>query len=172
MTSTPKRVSAAEYGRLRGVSRQAISGLIKRHILKLRDGKLDVAEADAACQNLDPARSRIVEALEEVRHADTADDATDSYQAARHTHAKYLALAAKAEYLKTIGALVDAEAVRKIAFTSSRQAMQSIMAIRHRIDPMLAGESDEAKRSAIWDTELRAICSEIARVGDAPLAEG
>ena len=90
-------------------------------------------------------------------------DNTETYAAARTVRERYEALLSKAEYLKTIGNLVDAEAVRRAAFTTGRQAMQSIMSLRHRLDPLLAGESDPAKRAAIWDKELRQICSEMAR---------
>jgi hypothetical protein len=37
------------------------------------------------------------------------------------------------------------------------------MNLRYRIDPLLAGESDPAKRAEIWDRETRQICEEIAR---------
>lgn len=101
----------------------------------------------------------------------TPDD-TATYAAARATREKYEALSARAEYLKATGSLVDAESVRKIAFATSRRALEALMAIPHRLDPLLAAETDSDRRMAIWSTELRLICAEIARVGDAPLADG
>jgi hypothetical protein len=43
-----------------------------------------------------------------------------------------------------------------------------VMNLRFRIDPLLAGESDPAKRAEIWDRETRQICEEIARAAAAP----
>ena len=89
-------------------------------------------------------------------------DNTETYAAARTVRERYEALLSKAEYLKTIGNLVDAEAVRRAAFTTGRQAMQSIMSLRHRLDPLLSTEPDAHKRGLIWDKELRQICTEMA----------
>ena len=69
------------------------------------------------------------------------------------------------------GLVCDAEAVRKASFNTSRPAMSAIMNLRFRIDPLLMGEPDAAKRSEIWDLELRAVCDEIIRSSDAAIAE-
>ena len=89
-------------------------------------------------------------------------DNTETYAAARTVRERYEALLAKAEYLKTMGSLVDAEAVRRAAFNTGRQAMESVMALRHRLDPLLSTEPDAHKRGLIWDKELRQICTEMA----------
>jgi hypothetical protein len=69
------------------------------------------------------------------------------------------------------GLVCDAEAVRKASFNTSRPAMSAIMNMRFRIDPLLMVETDAAKRSEIWDRELRAVCDEIIRASDAAIAE-
>jgi hypothetical protein len=46
------------------------------------------------------------------------------------------------------------------------------MNLRFRIDPLLAGEPDPAKRAEIWDRETRLICEEIARAAAAPFEPG
>lgn len=70
---------------------------------------------------------------------------------------------------KEEGRLVDAEAVHKRTFQLARAAANAINAIDARIDPLLAGESDPAKRREIWAREKRAICDELARAAAAPL---
>jgi hypothetical protein len=61
------------------------------------------------------------------------------------------------------GRLVDAEVARKRTFQLARAGRDAVMNLRFRIDPLLAGESDPAKRAEIWDRETRQICEEIAR---------
>ena len=140
------------------------------------DGLLDVATADAAyAREFTPAQSLVVQALaradpptlDQAGQNDSDDsgetDATAiSYHEARAMRERYEALLSKAEYLKTIGSLVDAESVRRAAFTTGRQSMQSIMALKSRLDPLLSTEPDAHKRSLIWDRELRQICTEMA----------
>lgn len=67
------------------------------------------------------------------------------------------------------GSLVDAEAVRKRELQLGRAGREAVMNMRYRIDPLLAGEVDAAKRGEIWDRETRAICDEIARAVVAPM---
>lgn len=69
------------------------------------------------------------------------------------------------------GALCETESVRKAAFNTSRPAMNAIMNLRFRIDPLLQGEADAAVRAEIWDRELRSVCAEIQRASDEALAQ-
>lgn len=66
------------------------------------------------------------------------------------------------------GRLVDADVARKRTFQLARSGRDAVMNLRYRIDPLLAGETDPAKRAEIWDRETRLICEEIARAAAAP----
>lgn len=67
------------------------------------------------------------------------------------------------------GRLVDVEIVRRREFQLARAGREAIMNLEHRLDPLLAGESDPAKRRELWDREKRAICEELARATAASL---
>jgi hypothetical protein len=67
------------------------------------------------------------------------------------------------------GRLVDAEIVRRRELQLGRAGQEAVMNLRFRLDPLLAGEADPAKRAEIWDRELRGICEEIARAVTVPL---
>ena len=41
-------ISQSEYARQRGVSRQYVSRLVKEGVIRLKNGKVDPAQADAA----------------------------------------------------------------------------------------------------------------------------
>jgi hypothetical protein len=106
------------------------------------------------------------------RDASTRVDPNDtSYQlltkhraAAEQSRAELLRL----ELEEKEGRLVDAEVSRKRTFQLARAGRDGVMNLRFRIDPLLAGESDPAKRAEIWDRETRQICEEIARAAAAP----
>jgi len=59
--------------------------------------------------------------------------------------------------------LIDAEATKKRALQVGRRGRDAVLHIRFRLDPLLAGEPDPARRAELWDCELRQICDEIAR---------
>ena len=96
---------------------------------------------------------------------DMPDDANffEKFQKARAESEAERAKILRFEREKMEGSLVDAAAVRRAAFTVGRQSMQSVMALRFRLDPLLAGESDPARRAVIWEAELRALCDGMAR---------
>ena len=95
---------------------------------------------------------------------DMPDDASffEKFQKARAASETERAILLRLEREKLEGSLVDAESVRRAAFTVGRQSMQSVMALKYRLDPLLSSESDSNKRAQIWDRELRQICSEMA----------
>lgn len=66
------------------------------------------------------------------------------------------------------GLLVDADVARRRTFQLARAGRDAVMNLRYRIDPLLAGEADLAKRAEIWDRETRLICEEISRAAAAP----
>lgn len=76
---------------------------------------------------------------------------------------------ARLELEEKQGRLVNAEAVRKRAHQAARTARDAVMSLRFRLDPLLAGETDPAKRAELWDKEARHICEELARASTAPI---
>jgi len=168
-------VTQAEYARQRGVSRQAINDLVVRGILRLHDGKIDVAEADAACQQfLDPAKSQILTALpaqpvqpdaeESLEPPEGASDGEAiSYHAARTMREKFNALSAQAEYLKLLDTLTSTAAVRDEIFSVMRTFRDNLALIGPRIAQRLASEGDPLRCQLLIDEQHEALLNELSR---------
>lgn len=184
-------IRPAEYARLRKVSRVAISKLIKRGVLTLRDKKLNVAEADAAClQHLNIAKSQVLAGIEAapagskpgaarvepgvvataaVTAESGASAAPDSppkpkfsFNDARAEREHYEALFAKNKYLEQQGTLVSALEVSKEILEVGREVREQLMNISPRISPVLAAETDERKVDELLTKEIRQICDDLA----------
>lgn len=135
---------------MRGVSRQAINDLVVRGILALHDGRIDVAEADAACKvYLDPAKSQILNALtdlpgtESTPEPDTPTDTQDvSFHTARTMREKFNALTAEAGYLKLLGTLTGAADQARVSARRYRALRDKLQSIPDRTCDILAAERD------------------------------
>lgn len=187
---TAGQIRQAAYARLRNVSRQAIGDLVKRGVLALRDGKLDIAEADAAClAHLNIAKSPVAAAIEAAApsgapveappngmtastDAATADSGSDAgpestkqkfnFNDARAEREHYEALIAKANYLEQQGTLVQAADVQAEILEIAREVREQLMNVSPRISSILAAESDERKVDALLTKEMRQICEGLA----------
>jgi hypothetical protein len=165
------------------VTRYAAAG----KIVVTQDGMVDVEASKARlAASADPLKEGVRHRHREDRRARgrdaggeeeggslRADPNDTSYQAltrhraaAEYNRAELLRL----ELAEREGRLVDAEAVRRRALQLASAAGDAIMNLRYRLDPLLSGEADPAKRAEIWDRELRQIREELARGVETPLA--
>lgn len=163
------------------VTRYAAAG----KIVVTNDGQVDVEASQARLTaSADPLKEGVRHRHREERRARGRDAGGDedsgslradpndtSYQAltkhraaAEYNRAELLRL----ELEEREGQLVNAEAVRRRALQLASAAGDAIMSLRFRLDPLLAGESDPAKRAEIWDRELRQIREELARGVESP----
>lgn len=185
-------VTRAQFARLKGWKNGTVSAYISaKKILLTPAGLVDVDATEKRLkETADPrydgvrarhARERVnrqrqTEGLSPVEdteqpglRASAGDDSYVILQKAKAAAEVERAALLRMEREAKEGALCETEFVRKSAFATSRAAMEAIMNLRFRIDPLLSGESDEAKRASIWESELRAICTEIQRATDSAL---
>jgi hypothetical protein len=174
-------VTQAAFARLKGWDRSTVSQYAKTgRIVLTASGSVDVdASEERLAESADPSKEGVRERHRRDRNRKGArgietepnDTTWHLLQKARAQAEQHRAALLKLEREEKEGLVCDAEAVRKASFNTSRPAMSAIMSLRFRIDPLLAGEADDAKRAAIWDRELRAVCEEIIRASDAAIAE-
>lgn len=175
----------AAFARRRGWNRSTATRYARDGKLVVNgDGLVDVEASEARlAATADPMKEGVRQRHErerrrgsEASRAHGSDDGTrvdpndTGYQlltkhraAAEYSRSELLRL----ELEEKEGRLVDAEAVRRRAMQTARAARDAVMNLRYRIDPLLAGEADVAKRAEIWDRETRLICEELARGGAA-----
>lgn len=181
--------SLAEFARRKGWHRSTATRRAQQGKLVLtEDGQVDVEASEARlAATSDPTKEGVRQRHARTRRGagggdrDGHDDGIKAnsndttYQlltkhraAAEYNRAELLRL----ELEEKEGRLVDAEAVRKYAFGLARAARNALVHLRFRIDPLLAGETDRAKRMEVWDRETRAICDELARGLEVAVADG
>lgn len=176
-------ITQAEWARRHGFSRQYVSRLVKQGIVRVSDGRIDPAQADAALAAMrDPARpTRRTGAQSDDRRQPArevndrpapraAADALALPQSgdlptlflrtrikSEVERARLLELKAKVES----GRYVDAEEVAAAAFNKARIARDALLSIADRLAPILAAESDSAAIHAALSSEIRTALQEL-----------
>jgi hypothetical protein len=141
-------VTQKEFARRRRVTPQYINKLVRDQVIRLKDGKVDPAQADAAIKAkrnpLHPSK------LDHHGPAPRARGvATGELTKNRAENEKYKALTAKAEYEKMIGALLPAAQV----IEAQRRSNQNIRTDLLRL-PRAAAVSLAQKPAAEVEVEL------------------
>lgn len=173
--------SKAAFARRKGWNRSSVTRYAQAgKIVVTAKGLVDVEASEALLAAVaDPLREGVRQRHEREREERgqvddglRADPKDTGYQlltkhraAAEQSRAGLLHL----ELEEKEGRLGDTEAMRRQAFKAARASRDAVMNLRYRLDPLLAGEPDPAKRAQLWDTELRQICEELARAAAAPL---
>ncbi|MGN6520501.1 MAG: hypothetical protein ACTHK2_13850 [Dokdonella sp.] len=94
----------------------------------------------------------------------SAQDARDpKFQASRAMRENYLALAAKRDYEREIGLLMDAADVESAIASASTQLRRTLEQLPDNLAPRLAAESDEARIRSIMAEEIHHALQELAR---------
>jgi hypothetical protein len=87
----------------------------------------------------------------------------DSYLKARAEREQYAAKSAQLDYLKTVGKLVEAAAVRREVGEALAQLKTSLLRVPERSAQLLAAEGDPARITRILGDELRMVLDECSR---------
>jgi hypothetical protein len=87
----------------------------------------------------------------------------DSYLKARSEREQYAAKSAQLDYLKTVGKLVEAAAVRREVGEALAQLKTSLLRVPERSAQLLAAEGDPARITRILGDELRMVLDECSR---------
>lgn len=180
-------ISQAEWARRRGFSRQYVNRLVRRGIVRLVDGKVEPAQADAALAAVrEPARparrsgdatpSRSDRGSERAQHSDPEPLSLSSGLPAGQPfggdlptlllktrikseveRARLLEIKAKVE----AGKYVDADEVKVAAFNKARVVRENLLNIPDRLAAVLAAENDPAKVHALLAAEVRQALMEL-----------
>lgn len=173
-------MSQAEYASLRGVSRQAIYKLVKRGVIPLIEGKIDPQVADMKISSqLNPARSKTLASdamqsapvvsrtsapLPATEHTDASKVVDiNTYAGAKALREKFEALRAQSEFHKSIGALVDADGVRRAALAAGKATRDAVMPVAVRTATQLAVMTDPREITALLERELRRALQDAAK---------
>lgn len=154
-------MSQAEFSRFRGVSRATVTEYKKKGLLVLNDEGQVIVDASVL---------KLSNTLDTVRGGDRTGGANKpaaSKDGGALTKAKVdetLVRTAKQglELKKMAGELVERQQVESIAFSLSRQAQDSLIAIPDRMSSLLAAETDPAKVHDMLSDEIRRIANDLA----------
>lgn len=138
-------ITQASFARLRKVSRQRISRLIKDGVIPTHKGKINPVEAEVAIA------ARSAPAVTSV-----------SYSAARTRHEQFRAALAELDFKARSGEMIPVEAVKKVAFETGRRIREAVKNIAPRIESILAAETDVARVRAILDREHDAVLMDLS----------
>ncbi len=169
-------ITQAEWARRHGFSRQYVRRLVQKGVVRLIDGKVDLAQADAALAAIrEPARAlrrtrpaqaepRGERATAQSKSGSSAPEPVSPPQSgdlptllmktrikSEAERGKLLELKAKVE----AGKYVDADEVRVAAFNKGRTTRDNLLNIPDRLSGMLAAEGDARKIHTLLTAEMR-----------------
>ncbi len=159
-------ITQAEFARQLEVSKPYIHKLVKKGIIKLRNGKVDTEQALAAMKaNADPANALREESPSEVIPAVGNTAGAVDFVTARTMREAFRAKLAKLEYEEKSGKLTDAGKVRNDAFKAGRIIRDELLAIPDRLADVLAAEDDPGSVRQIIFEELEKVLNRISEQG-------
>lgn len=176
--TAPRRVRKAQLARELGVSRQAISNLVKRGVLSEdKDGLVDVELARHAIASRVSPDSKTSQALSVVPaptgqpvapQALAAGQPVEELAITNYHVAKTLneSAQAKMNHLKLRemqGELIRVDAVRTAVAGAMSMARESLMQIPTRLAAILAGESDASAIHRMLEAEIITALQELGR---------
>lgn len=186
-------MTRAEYARHRGVSRMAVTKAIRSRRIPIgRDGRIDVAAADAAwLSNTDPSRAGLAtEVSAEVTSAPAEEPVAGNgalelaqlpagmdYMKARTLREYNAALRLQQQRLYDAGRLLDSDEWYDVAYNAVRSAAELMQTSADRIAPTLVGLTDVERIREILNAEHERIRAELMKAAlppsdeDAPAAE-
>ena len=123
------------------------------------------ARADAGSNERPPvaAQAGELDFQQPAPAASSKGSDNDSYLKARSEREQYAAKSAQLDYLKTVGKLVEAAAVRREVVEALAQLKTSLLRVPERSAQLLAAEGDPARITRILGDELRMVLDECSR---------
>jgi len=162
-------MSQAEFARFRGVSRATVTEYKQKDLLVFNsDGRVDVAKSEASLDSLlDPTRGGDRSGREQKPSANKDKTLLDARISETITKTAKNAL----EVEKMAGRLIEKDLTAMAAFTLSRQALESLLAIPDRLSTLLAVETDAAKIHETLSKEIRLVANKLADEAEAMFNE-
>jgi len=141
-----EHLSQAAYARHIGHSRQYVSKLVRKGVIKTIEGKIDPQQADKALEdNSSPAHA--------VKNKEGRIPIT--YKAAQTAKEIARAKLIQIQVREKEGSLVEIAQVQKDAFDAGRNVRDALLNIPDRISSILAGEKKEAKIRKMLTSEIK-----------------
>jgi hypothetical protein len=171
--ATPQRRNQAGLARDLGVSRQAISDLIKRQIIPIAaDGLIDVEVARMAIASrvrpsgktnatAVPTTALIPPTASAKPAAEPGADAQLSYHVAKTLREAAEAKIAQLKLAEMRGDLVRADEVRASLAKRAASFREGLLQIPSRLSAQLAAETSQAAVHALLDAELRTVMAQL-----------
>jgi hypothetical protein len=164
-------VSLRAWCRARGVPPSTLhKALAGGHVRRLANGSLDPNSADAwlAARRDSAARARETEA-----RSSSGKPTAGSVAEAQRIWTVYRAMLAQLEYRRRKGELLEAAAVRQVAFSSGRALRDDLMRLGERIGPVVAGlGGDVGACIRVIDDEVRRTLDDLAAQRERGLGRG
>jgi len=186
----PENITRAEYARRKGWNKSTATRYAQSGKIRLVDGLVDVEASDQLLADLaDPTKQGVVErharergdkGIEAAVNPETnakhqrkvvASSGLSSdraeFQSAQADKERELATLARLRREELEGALVRKDDVKRFIESITAIVSKGLLGMEPRIMPLINGESDAAKRSAILDREVRAVLVEFADAAEA-----
>lgn len=153
MVEESKRVNKSELAKLIGKSKQYIGKIVKEGKLVFEsDGKID----------FEVAKKQLANNQERVKPSNDIDPDNDNLNYYKTQTEKYKSQITEIELQKKRGELLQAEDVKRDAYTVGKKLNNSLLSIPERISNILAVESDPLKIRNLLSEEIRLCLSEVS----------
>lgn len=154
-------ISQAEFARQQGFTRGYVTKLIKKGIVKLKNGKVDSDKAIKSMKaHADPV-TLIRSEQQEVIPGQQGQGAVD-FVTARTMREAFRAKMAKLEYEEKSGQLTDAGKVKSDAFKAGRIVRDTLLGIPDRLSDLLAAEHDPIAIRKLLIDELETVLNKLS----------
>lgn len=163
-------VTQAEYSRMRGCSRAAVTNAVKDKRITLINGKIDPEVADFQWKrNTDPVQAARTDfgRPSQAASGNSAGGESPAAETSEILLARTRTERARAELFEIEiaekkGALAKTESIEKAAFDKGRVMRSALEGLSDRLAPVLAAETDPAKIHQLLNTEMKRVLRELA----------
>lgn len=161
-------VSQAEWARQQGFSRQYVSKLVRQGTIRLKDGKVDDAQAQTALAAIrEPARSATPSPPPHKTSSDPLPSGNGQDLSTLLLKSRIKTEVERGKLLETkarleSGKLVEADEIRIAAFRKARVVRDGLLNLPERLAAVLAAESDANKVHELLTTEIRQVLTELS----------
>ncbi len=154
MSKKPKKeplTSQKKYAESRGMSRQRVNYYVKKNLIKLKNGKVDPAQADKAIsENVDPSKKGREKKKKGKRsNGKTPAANIPSFILSKAESEYWKAKLQELDYKTKSGELLEADEVRNAAFSAAKRFKDRVYAALDRVAPFLDNKENRRLRREI-----------------------
>lgn len=160
-------ISQTAFGKIVGVSQQAVgkaikSGRLKDSLVTVNNQAAPMINEEVGVLEWEKKTQKLKRKLADAKEKVEKDSKTNQvYTQSRSLRESYQARLAKLDYEQRSGKLVDSDEVRESGFKVARAVRDSLMNVPDRIDAILAAETD---RHSVHTILTKAIMEALERL--------